>query len=112
MKWASAKLKLDLKEQDDMLWLSILESIPSKCKRKLKSHNMKIIDDVSAGHSLNMTVKSAHNILLRSVKTCPTSHKSIEILLNNHSINWPEVSLVENPAKILAGSYYRILACS
>ena len=77
MKWASAKLKFDLKEQDAMLWLSVLESIPSQWKRKVKSHDMKIVDDVSAGPSVNMTVKSACNILLRSVKTC----------LNNHSIN-------------------------
>ena len=56
-----------------MLWLSVLESIPSQWKRKVKSHNMEITDDVSAGPSLNMTVISAYNILLRSVKTCPTS---------------------------------------
>ena len=73
MKWASSKLKFDLKEQDVMLWLSVLESIPSQWKRKVKSHNMEITDDVSAGPSLNMTVISAYNILLRSVKTCPTS---------------------------------------
>ena len=59
MKWASAKLKFDLKERDAMLWLSVLESIPSQWKRKVKSHNMKIID-VSAGPSLNITVKSAY----------------------------------------------------
>ena len=79
MKWASAKLKFDLKEQDAMLWLSVFMSIPSQWKRKVKSHDMKIVDDVSAGPSLNMTVKSAYNILLRSVKTCPTSQKSIEL---------------------------------
>ena len=67
MKWASAKLKFDLKEQDAMLWLSVLESIPSQWKKKVKSHDMKIVDDVSAGPSLNMTVKSVYNILLRSV---------------------------------------------
>ena len=60
----------------------------------MKSHDMKIVDDMSAGPSLNMTVKSAYNILLRSVKTCPTSQKSIETLLNNHSINWPEVYMI------------------
>ena len=91
MKWASAKLKFDLKEQDAMLWLSVLESIPSQWKKKVKSHDMKIADEVSAGPSLNMTVKSVYNILLRSVKTCPTSQKSIKTLLNNYSINWPEV---------------------
>ena len=85
IKWASAKFKFDLKEQDVMLWLSVLESIWSQWKRKVTSHDMKIIDDVSAGPSLNMTVKSAHNILLRSVKTCPTPQKSIETLLNSHS---------------------------
>ena len=36
MKWASAKLKFDLKEQDAMLWLSVLESIPSQWKKKVK----------------------------------------------------------------------------
>ena len=41
MKWASAKLKFDLKEQDAILWLSVLDSIPSQWKRKVKSHNMK-----------------------------------------------------------------------
>ena len=65
-----------------MLRLSVLVSIPSQWKRKVKSHNIKIIQDVSAGLSLNTTVKSAHNILLRSVKTCPTSQKSMEILLS------------------------------
>ena len=94
MKWASAKLRFDFKEQDAMLWLSALESLSSPWNRKVKSHNMKIIDDVSAGPSLNTTVKSAYNILLRSVKTCPTLQKSIEILLNNHSINWPEVYMI------------------
>ena len=44
----------------------------------MKSHEMKIFDDVSACPSLNMTVKSVYNILLRSVKTCPTSQKSTE----------------------------------
>ena len=97
-KWASAKLKFDLKEQVAMLWLSILESILSQWKRKVKSHDMKIVDDVSAGPSLNMTVKSAYNMLLRSVKTCPTSQKSIETLLNNHSFNWPEVYMI--PQKV------------
>ena len=75
MKWASAKLKFDLKEQDAMLWLSVFESIPSQWWRKVKSDDLKIVDDVSAGPSLNMTVKSVYNILLRSVKTCPTSQK-------------------------------------
>ena len=100
MKWASAKLKFDLKEQDAMLWLSVLESLPSQWKKKVKSHNMKIIDDVSAGPSLNMTVKPAYNILLRSVKTCPTSQKSTEILLNNHSINWPKLYMIPQKATI------------
>ena len=82
-----------------MLWLSILKSIPSQWKRKVKSNDMKIVDDVPVGHSLNMTViKSAYNILLRSVKTCPTSQKSIETLLINHSINWPEVYTI--PQKV------------
>ena len=54
-----------------MLWLGVLESIPSQWKRKMKSHDMKIVDDVFAGPSLNMTVKSAYNILLRSVKHVP-----------------------------------------
>ena len=64
MKWGSAKLKFDLKEQGAMLWLSVLESIPSQWKRKVKSLDMKIVDDVSAGPSLNLTVKSAYNIYL------------------------------------------------
>ena len=63
-----------------MLWLSVLES--SQWKRKVKSHDMKIVDDVSAGPFLNMTVKSVYNILLRSVKTYPISQKSIETLLS------------------------------
>ena len=100
MKWASAILKFDLKEQDAMLWLSILESIPSQWKREVKSHDMKIVDDLSAGPSLNMTVKSVYNILLRSVKTCPTSQKSIETLLNNYSINWPEVYMIPHKVTI------------
>ena len=94
MKWASTKLKYDLKEQDAMLWLSVLESIPSEWKREVKSHDMKIVDYVSAGLSLNMTVKYVYNILVRSVRTCPTSQKSIETLLNNYSINWPEVYMI------------------
>ena len=77
-----------------MLWVSILESIPSQWKRKVKSHDMKIVDDVFAGPSLNMTAKSAHNILLRSETTCPTYQKSIETLLNNQSINWPKVYMI------------------
>ena len=52
MKRASTKLKFDLKEQDAMLWLSVLESIPSQWKRKVKSHDMKIVNDVPAGPSL------------------------------------------------------------
>ena len=64
LKWASAKFKFDLKEQDVMLWLRVLESIPLQWKRKVKSHDMKLADDVSAGPSLNMAVKSAYNILL------------------------------------------------
>ena len=100
MKWPSAKLKFDLKEQDAMLWLSVLESILSQWKRKVKSHDMKIVEDVSSGPSSNMTVKSAYNISLRSVKTCPTSQKSIEILLNNHSINWPEVYMISQKVTI------------
>ena len=91
MKWTSAKLKFDVKEQDAMLWLSVLESTPPQWKEKVKSHDMKIFDDVSHGPSLNMTIKSVYNILLRSVKTCPTFQKSIETLLNCYSINWPEV---------------------
>ena len=84
MKWVSAKLIFDLKEQDAML----------EWKRKVKSHDMKIVDDLSAGPSINMTVKFVYNILLRSVKTCPTSQKSVETLLNNYSINWPEVCMI------------------
>ena len=64
-----------------MLWLSVLESMQSQWKRMVKSHDMKVVDHVSAGPSLNMTVKSGCNILLSSVKTCPTSQKSIETLL-------------------------------
>ena len=94
MKWASAKFKFDLKESDAMLWLNGLESIPSQRKRKVKSHDMKISDDVSADPSLNMTAKSAYNV----IKTCPTSRKSIEILFNNNSINWKEVYLI--PQKV------------
>ena len=60
-----------------LLWLSILESIPLLWKKKVKSHNMKITDDVSAGPSLNMT-----------------------ILLNNHSINWPEVYMIPQTVNI------------
>ena len=100
MKWASAKLKFDLKQQDAMLWLSILESIPSQWKRKVKSHEMKMTDDVSVGLSLNMTVISVYNILLRSTKTCTTSQKSIETLLNNHSINWPEAYMITHKVTI------------
>ena len=66
----------------------------------MKSHDMKIADDMSAGPSLNMTVKSVYNILLRSVKTCPTSQKSIESLLNNYSINWPEVYMIPHKVTI------------
>ena len=106
MKWASAKLKFDLKGQDTMLWLSVLESIPSQWKRKVKSHDMKIVDDVSAGPTLNMTIKSAYNILLRSVKTCPTSQKSIETLLSNHSINWREVYMI--PQKVTIETSHRV----
>ena len=51
MKWTSAKLKFDLKEQDAMLWLSVHESLPSQWKKKVKSHDKKIADDVSAGPS-------------------------------------------------------------
>ena len=87
MKWASAKLKFDLKEHNTRLCLSVLESIPPQWKRKVKSHNIKITDDVSAGPPLKMTVKSAYNILLRSVKIFPTSQRSVKNLLNNHSIN-------------------------
>ena len=83
-----------------MLWLSVHESIPSQWKKKVKSHDMKIADDVSAGPSLNMAVKSVYNILLRSVKTCPTSQKSIETLLNNYSINWPEVYMIPHKVTI------------
>ena len=83
-----------------MLWLSVLESIPSQWKRKMKSHDMEIVDDVSACPSLNMTVKSVYNILLRSVKACPTSRKSIETLLNNYSINWPEVYTIPHKVTI------------
>ena len=82
MKWASAKLKFDLKLQDAMLWLSVLESIPSQWKRKVRSHDMKIVHDVSAA------------------KTCPTSQKSIDALLNNHSINWPEVYMIPHKVTI------------
>ena len=103
---ASAKLKFDLKEQDAMLWLSILEFILSQWKRKVKSHDLKIGDDVSAGPSLNMTVKSGYNILLRSVKTCPTSQKSFETFLNNHSINWPEVYMI--PQKVTMETSLRV----
>ena len=106
MKWASAKLRFDLKEQDTMLWLSVLESIQSQWKRKVKGHDMKIVDDVSAGSSLNMTVKSAYNILFRSVKTCPASQKSMETLLNNHSINWPELYMI--PQKVTIETSFRI----
>ena len=107
MKWVSAKLKFDLKEQDAMLWLIVLESIPSQWKRKVKSHDVRIVDDVSAGTSLKITVKSAYNILLRSVKTCLTSQKSIETLLNNHSINWPEVYMI--PQKVTIETSLRVL---
>ena len=100
MKWTSAKLKFDLKEQDAMLWLSVHESIPSQWKKMVKSHDMKIADEVSAGPSLNMTVKYVYNILFRSVKTCPTSQKSIETLLNNYSINWPEVYMIPHKVTI------------
>ena len=106
MKWASAKLKFDLKGQDTMLWLSVLESIPSQWKRKVKSHDMKIVDDVSAGPTLSMTIKSAYNILLRSVKTCPTSQKSVETLLSNHSINWREVYMI--PKKVTIETSHRV----
>ena len=57
MKWASAKLKFDLKEQDAMLWLSVLESIPSQWKRKVKSHDITIVDDVSSGPSSKICVQ-------------------------------------------------------
>ena len=109
MKWALAKHKFDLDEQDAMLWLSVFESISSQWKRKVKNHNMKIIDDVSAFPSLKMTVKSAYNIILRSVKTCPTSQKPIEILLNKHSINWPEVYII--PQKVTIETSLRDFQC-
>ena len=83
-----------------MLWLSILESLPSQWKKKVKSHDMKIAEDVSAGPSLNMTAKSLYDILLRSVKTNPTSQKSAETLLNNYSINWPEVYMTPHKVTI------------
>ena len=106
MKWAYAKLKFDLNEQGTMLWLSVLESLQSQWKRKVKSHDMKIVDDVSAGPSLNMTVKSVYNILLRSVKTCPTSQKTIETLINSHnSINWLEVYMTPHKVTIETSSY-------
>ena len=98
MKWASVKLKFDPQEQDTLLWLSVLESAPLLRKEKVKSHNTKITDDVYVGPSLNVTVKYSYNILFRSVKTRPTSQKSIEILLNNHSINWPEVYMIAQKA--------------
>ena len=94
------KFKFDLKEQDAILWLGVLQFTPSQWKRKVKSHVMKLIDDVSAGPSLNMTIKSVYNILLRSVKTCPTSQKSIETLLNNYSIKWPEVYMIPHKVTI------------
>ena len=84
IRWASAKLKFDLKEQDAMLWLRVFESLPSQWKRKVKDHDKKIVGDVSAGPSLNMTVKSMYNILLRSVKTRPTSQKSISSRQSQH----------------------------
>ena len=89
-----------------MLWLSVLESVPLQSKKTVKSHNMKIIDDVSAGPSLNITVKSAYKILLRSVKMSPTSQRSIEILLNNHSINLSEVLKI--PQKVTIEASIRV----
>ena len=106
MKWTSAKLKSDVKEQDAMLWLSVLESTPSQWKKKVKSHDMKIADDMSDGPSLNMTVKSVYNILLRSVKTCPTFQKSIKTLLSCYSINWPEVYMISH--KVIIESSLRV----
>ena len=77
------------------------------CSRAhLETTAAKIVDDVSAGPSLNMTVKSANNILFRSVKTCPTSQKSTEALLNNHSINWPELYMI--PQKVTIETSFRV----
>ena len=54
MKWLSAKLKLDLILRKTTLFYMVF-------LRKVKSHDMKINDDMSAGPSLNMTVKSVYN---------------------------------------------------
>ena len=55
MKWVSAKLKFDLILRKTTLFYDVA------FLRKVKSHDMKIVDDVSAGPSLNMTVKSVYN---------------------------------------------------
>ena len=64
---------------------------------------------MSVGPSLNMTVRSVYNILLRSAKTCPTSQKSTETLLNNHRINWPEVYMI--PHKVTIDTSFRVFQC-
>ena len=55
IKWVSAKLKFDLTLRKTTLFYDVV------FLRKVKSHDMKIVDDVSAGPSLNMTVKSVYN---------------------------------------------------
>ena len=62
MKCVSAKLKFDLILIKTMLFYSVA------FLKKVKSHDMKIIDDVSAGPSIKMTVKSAYNTFTYTVK--------------------------------------------
>ena len=54
-KCVSTKLKFDLIFTKKMPFYGIA------CLRKVRSHDMKIVDDASARPSLNMTVKSAYN---------------------------------------------------
>ena len=105
LNWNLAKHKFNLKPNDFMSWLSILEAIPATWKKKLRENQVLNTECEEISPSA-LSVKATYWRLLRPIIEKPTSQETISRFLGITEINWSEVYMT--PRRVTIESSLRI----
>ena len=105
LNWNLAKHKFNLKPNDFMSWLSILEAIPATWKKKLRE-NQELNTECEEISPSALSVEATYWRLLRPIIEKPTSQETISRFLGITEINWSEVYMT--PRRVTIESCLRI----
>ena len=108
LNWSIVKVKISLRNEDYMNWMSVIQSIPTSWRKEMKTSIAVISCDMNPpNYSLSyMSARSMYTKLIQPLFKPPTSQKTIERLLNNYEVNWRQLYLI--PQKVAIDTSHRI----